>query len=187
MSHTKNIQLDGEWTLFLDRDGVINKRPMNDYVKQWSEFYFIDGVLDAIKQLSSKFKYIFIVTNQQGIGKNIMTEKELSDVHNNMLKEISRHGGKIDAIYYCPDLATKPNNCRKPCLAMAEKAKAAYPELNFQKSVMVGDTMSDMKFGKNAAMTTVYVGLEEEVINPELVDFQFSSLKSFVLYLSAND
>ena len=179
--------LDDSWSLFLDRDGVINERPKNNYVKNWSEFYFIDGVLDAIKLFSNKFKHIFIITNQQGIGKKIMSEESLVEIHQKMMEEIMSNGGRIDAVYHCPDLATKPVNCRKPGLFMANKAKDQYPDIDFQKSVMVGDTTSDMKFGKNAGMITVFVGDDQEIVNPELIDLRFNSLKEFAFNLSAND
>ena len=181
------LNINNSWSLFLDRDGVINERPKNDYVKNWSEFYFIDGVLDAIKLFSNKFKYIFIVTNQQGIGKRIMSEEDLAIVHQKMNEEIKRHGGRIDAIYHCPDLATKALNCRKPGLFMANKSKDQYPDLNFSKSIMVGDTNSDMKFGRNAGMTTVFVGNDQEIVNSELINLRFNSLADIAFHLSAND
>lgn len=181
------LSFNDSWSLFLDRDGVINERPKNDYVKRWSDFYFIDGVLDAIKLFSDKFKHIFIITNQQGIGKNLMTEENLVEVHQKMREEIIKNGGKIDAVYHCPDLATKPVNCRKPGLYMANKAKDQFRGIDFQKSIMVGDTNSDMKFGKNAGMTTVFVGDDQEFVNSELIDLRFSSLSEFAFNLSAND
>ncbi|HWB62438.1 MAG TPA: hypothetical protein VG603_02930, partial [Chitinophagales bacterium] len=60
------LNIDKNWTLFLDRDGVINLLYPNDYVKKWDEFYFLEGVLDALKKLSGIFRRIIIVTNQQG-------------------------------------------------------------------------------------------------------------------------
>ncbi len=95
--NSKNFNTEG-WSLFLDRDGVINKRLVGDYVKKTEEFVFLDGVLEAIATLSTKFNRIFIVTNQQGIGKGLMTEKDLKQVHDSMEKEIVEHAGKIDRI-----------------------------------------------------------------------------------------
>lgn len=181
------LSFNNSWSLFLDRDGVINKRPVNDYVKSWSDFYFIEGVLDAIKLFSNKFKHIFIITNQQGIGKNIMSEENLVDIHKKMMEEIMGNDGRIDGVYHCPDLATKPVNCRKPGLYMANQAKDQYPDIDFQESIMVGDTNSDMKFGKNAGMTTVFVGGDQEIVNSELIDLRFNSLTEFAFNLSAND
>ena len=74
-------KIDKSWTLFLDRDGVINKKLENDYVKTIDEFEFLPQVLEAIKQFSSHFQKIVIVTNQQGISKKLMTENDLEKVH----------------------------------------------------------------------------------------------------------
>ena len=114
----KNI--DKSWTLFLDRDGVINVRPVNDYVKTWDEFIFLPGVLSAFKVFSGIFDRILIVTNQQGIAKNLMTPRDLYVIHQNMMKEIIANGGRLDGIYYCPDMYNKPHHCRKPGIRMAK-------------------------------------------------------------------
>ena len=173
--------------LFLDRDGVINYRPPNDYVKKWEEFEFLPGVLKALKILSVRFPKIILITNQQGIGKNLMTHESLHIIHQKMLDEIKANGGRIDGIYYCPDLATKPHTCRKPGIKMAEMAKNDFPEIDFKNSLMVGDTASDMTFGRNAGMKTILVGSQNEVIKKDLVDYNFRSLFDFAKSVSAND
>src|SRR5688572_23731927 len=89
-------------TLFLDRDGVINERIPGDYVKNWDEFIFLDGVLEALNILARKFNRIVVVTNQQGIAKGLMTEEDLNKVHQRMVLEIQESGGKIDKVYFCP-------------------------------------------------------------------------------------
>ncbi len=151
----KNI--DNTWTLFLDRDGVINKRIFGGYVTNPSEFEFIPGVLESIKYFSTIFNRIIIVTNQQGVGKGIMTESQLIDLHKYMVNEITNAGGKADAVYYCTKLATAPKNCRKPNINMAQKAFNRFPEIVASKSIMVGDSQSDIEFGNNAGMKTIFV------------------------------
>jgi D-glycero-D-manno-heptose 1,7-bisphosphate phosphatase len=84
------------WALFLDRDGVINDKLENDYVKDWSEFRFQTGVLNAIADLSCIFSRIFIVTNQRGVGLGLMTEKSLHEIHEKMISEIKNASGRID-------------------------------------------------------------------------------------------
>ena len=93
-------------TLFLDRDGVINEK-IDGYVKTYLEFKFIDGVLESLKYLSEYFEKIIIVTNQQGIGKKLMTSDDLDNTYNSMVNEINLSGGRIDKIYYCPCLNSK--------------------------------------------------------------------------------
>ncbi len=181
------IKIDTSWTLFLDRDGVINRRPPNDYVKDWAEFQFLPGVLDALPLLSKRFRYIVVVTNQQGIGKKLMTAEDLEDIHDQMIKEVKSAGGHLDAIYFCPDLVTKAANCRKPGLTMARTAQKEFPGINFEKSIMVGDTVTDMQFGKAAGMITVLVGNPDENMPSGIVDLRFESLFEFAKSLAAND
>ena len=64
-----SFKIDKTWTLFLDRDGVINVKRDNDYVKNWEEFVFINGSIKAISRLTKVFGRIIIVTNQRGVGK----------------------------------------------------------------------------------------------------------------------
>ena len=69
----QDLKIDRGWTLFLDRDGVINRRIVDDYVKSWDQFKFLPGVPDAIKRLAGVFGRIIVVSNQQGIGIGLMT------------------------------------------------------------------------------------------------------------------
>ena len=130
-------------TLFLDRDGVINSK-IDGYVQYFSEFNFIDGVLESISDLTDYFDRIIIVTNQQGIGKQLMTEKELIELHSEMVKEIEKNGGKIDKIYYCPHLASLECHCRKPEPGMLKKAKQDFEEIMFENSILLGDSDTDL-------------------------------------------
>jgi histidinol-phosphate phosphatase family protein len=154
-------QFDKNWSLFLDRDGVINQRPGNDYVRKWSDFQFMPGVLPAIKKLSEVFGKIFIVTNQQGIGKGFYTELILQTIHQNMLQEIERAGGRVNAIYFSPHLVSENALCRKPAPGMAYSAKKDFPDVDFSKSVMVGDTASDMEFAANLGMYKIFIDNED--------------------------
>ncbi|WP_029904126.1 HAD-IIIA family hydrolase [Prevotella sp. 10(H)] len=143
--------------LFLDRDGVINQERPDDYVKNISEFVFEKGALEAIAILSAKFDYIFIITNQRGIGRKIMSELDLAKIHGYMLAEIGKAGGRIDNIYYCTDLNSESIN-RKPNVGMAFQAQHDYPAIDFTRSVMVGNSKSDIEFGNKLNMYTVLVG-----------------------------
>jgi D-glycero-D-manno-heptose 1,7-bisphosphate phosphatase len=148
--------IDKEWTLFLDRDGVINYEKPGDYIYHWNEFIFYQGAREAIASFSERFGRIIIATNQRGIGKGLMTEKDLADMHREMIKEIEASGGRIDGIYYCSSL-NDADPCRKPNPGMAFQAKKDFPQIDFTKSIMVGNTISDMHFGRNAGMYTVFL------------------------------
>ncbi len=177
-----NWKITEEWTLFLDRDGTINRRLMDDYVKSYHDFEFLPGVLEALPVFNQIFDLSIIVTNQQGVGKKLMTEKELRQIHVKMLEEITLSGAYIDEIYYCPNLASEEPECRKPNIGMALQALGDFPKIKFKKSVMVGDTISDMQFGKNLGMKTVLVNHMQKKLSDEigsLVDLKLDDLATF--------
>jgi len=173
----KDLNINKSWTLFLDRDGVINKKLDNDYVKHWIEFEFIEGVFDALKKVDSIFGKIVIVTNQQGIGKQLYRVEDLELIHKNMIYEINYLGGRIDKAYFSPHLSSENHPTRKPNIGMATQAQKDFPEIDFSKSIIVGDSISDMEFGRNAGMKTVFIS--EIKKNDDKIDFQFTSLIEF--------
>ena len=175
-------QIDSSWTLFLDRDGVINRRIPGQYVEDWSSFEFLPGTREAIARFSKIFGHIVVVTNQQGIGKGLMTTTQLEQIHQQMLSAIQDAGGRIDAVYFCPDLSIHNPPCRKPNTGMGHQAKADFPTINFSKSVMVGDSASDIAFGRRLGMQLVLIeGKGEEVSGSDYLTF--SGLKAFADYL----
>ncbi|HHH52783.1 MAG TPA: HAD-IIIA family hydrolase, partial [Bacteroidetes bacterium] len=162
LNKEKLFSLDSTWTIFLDRDGVINHRRPGSYVKNIEDFRFTSGAKEAMKKLSKHFKRIIVVTNQQGLGKGLMSLDELKKVNKFMLEEVEKSGGRIDGIYFCSQLATDKSNCRKPDPALAYQAKRDFPEIEFQKSIIFGDSISDIQFGKNLGMRTVLIPTKEE-------------------------
>ncbi len=177
----KSLNIDKSWTLFLDRDGVINKKLDNDYVKHWMDFEFLDGVHDAMKILSGKFGHIVVVTNQQGIGKGLYRTEDLELIHKNMLYEIDYLGGRIDKVYFSPYLDELKHPTRKPGTGMGLAAKQDFPAIDFTKSIIVGDSITDMEFGRALGMKTVFI--TEEKRNDGKIDFNFPSLVEFALNL----
>jgi D-glycero-D-manno-heptose 1,7-bisphosphate phosphatase len=167
-------------TLFLDRDGVINNEIKGGYVLNWDMFQFADGVLEALPILAEKFGHIVIVTNQRCIGRGLLTVEGLNAIHAKMLESITANGGRIDNIYFCPDIDSN-SPCRKPNNGMAMQAKADFPDIDFTQSVMVGNTLSDMNFGKNLGMTTVFIPSTQphHPIPHPLMDHRHNSLLDF--------
>jgi histidinol-phosphate phosphatase family protein len=149
--------VNNEWTLFLDRDGVINVRIPDDYVKSPEEFEFIEGIPESIAQFNKIFGHVFVVTNQQGIGKGIMSERNLSEVHDYMQENLKKKDAEITRYYFAPQLKSENSEMRKPNSGMALKAQCDFPAVNFEKSIMVGDSDSDIEFGKRLGMKTVKV------------------------------
>jgi histidinol-phosphate phosphatase family protein len=122
-----------------------------------------------------------VVTNQQGIGKRLYRVEDLELIHKNMLYEVAFYGGRIDKVYFSPYLKTEHHPTRKPSIGMALKAKEEFPKIQFEKSIIVGDSMSDMEFGRTAGMKTVFIS-EKNNQSPQ-IDFCFSSLNEFVIAL----
>lgn len=160
-------KIDKSWTLFLDRDGVINHETVGLYITKWEDFIFYDGVLDALRFFKEKFGRIIIITNQRGVTKGLMTEHDLNGIHMNMLKAVDEKGGHIHKIYYCIDKNDDSPN-RKPNPGMGWMAKNDFPEIDFSKSIMIGNTMGDMKFGKNIGAFTIFIPSNRPA--PELPD-----------------
>lgn len=172
-----NWKIDSSWTLFLDRDGVINHRIMGGYVTKIDEFQFLDGVLDAFEKFNRVFRHVFIVTNQQGIAKKQMEESNLLEIHRYMEDEVLKVNGKITKCYYAPELKSDIHSTRKPKPFMALKANEEFDGVDFSKSIMIGDTDSDILFGKNLGMKTIRIKTVEP-IGVE-ADFTCLSLKEF--------
>lgn len=171
-------------TLFLDRDGVINRRMPGDYVKHPDEFIPETGMPEALRLLAACFARIVVVTNQSGIGKGLMDERDLDRVHEKMLDIIQSAGGRIDRIYFCPHRPDAGCNCRKPAAGMALQAKADFPDIDFSGSWIVGDSVADMALGQALGMKTVLItGKEEETAQlAEMnIDYRFGSLLAFAV------
>lgn len=152
----RDINISGYDTLLLDRDGVINRLRPNDYVKCWEEFEFLPDVLETLSKWSKQVKHIFIVTNQRGVGKGMMTESDLTDIHKRMCDEIQKHGGRIDEIYYCTAL-TEADRRRKPGIGMFEDILHDYPDTEHSHCLMIGDSDSDMKFAENCGIKGIKI------------------------------
>ena len=180
MSSPDLKKINKDWTLFLDRDGVINHEKEIDYILNWEEFKFYDHVLEAIAICAKKFGLIVVVTNQKGVGKNLMSEDDLLNIHQELKNEVLKAGGRIDQIYFCSSIENE-HFSRKPNPGMAYEAKREFPGIEFNKSIMVGNKPSDMLFGRNAGMYTVYLTTTHpnqefphtdiDIVFPTLMDF----------------
>jgi len=149
--------------LFLDRDGVLNERIEGDYVRNAGMWKWMDGAREALGRAAKRYARIFIVSNQQGVGKGLFTDEDLANVHQHMLRDIAESGGRIDKIYICTDLASNNSPNRKPETGMAMQAKHDFPEVDFRQSIMVGDSESDMAFGYRCGMRCVYLSNGKDI------------------------
>jgi D-glycero-D-manno-heptose 1,7-bisphosphate phosphatase len=151
-------------TVFLDRDGVINRKPPEgDYVKSWEEFEFLPKAPEALRLLKEAGMRLIIVTNQRGIARGLMTERDLEEIHKHMLAELARFQASIDAIYYCPH-EEGVCDCRKPRVGLFRQAQQDFPDIDFANSAIIGDSLKDMEAGTRLGFLTIFIadGTEKE-------------------------
>lgn len=162
--------------VFLDRDGVINEvlTERVKFVNKPSDLYFLPGVPKAIKKLNHYFDYIFVVTNQGGVGLGFMKEVQLIKIHDYMVKELEKEGAIIHEVAFCPHKPKSGCACRKPNSKMIIDLARKYG-IELSKSYMVGDTDTDIQAGKKAGTKTVYLGISDP-----LADAIFSNLPAAV-------
>ncbi|MFN6375136.1 MAG: HAD-IIIA family hydrolase [Chitinophagia bacterium] len=176
--------IDHTWSVFIDRDGVINEQKEGGYILNWEEFRFLPDVKNALEILSNKFDRIVVISNQRGVGKGLMSEASLNDIHQKMKDEVVLANGRIDEIFYC----TSIENChpdRKPNPGMAYRAKKSFPEINFSKTIMIGNKLSDMYFAQHAGVYAIFLSTTNpEVAFPHpIIDDRYASLFDFAKQL----
>lgn len=142
-------------TVFLDRDGVIN-RLRSDYVTSWDMFEFLPRAKEAIRMLNAAGKRVVVVTNQRAIARGLLSVPELISIHDNMRAELAAVGATIDAVYYCPH-DKGVCKCRKPQVGMFLQAQREFPEINFRQSVVIGDSETDMQAGRRLGCSLILV------------------------------
>jgi D-glycero-D-manno-heptose 1,7-bisphosphate phosphatase len=134
--------------IFLDRDGVIN-RDSPDYVKNWNEFRFLPGSLEALNLLTQKRCRLIIVTNQSVVNRGMVPLDVLTDTHDHLRRAVERTGGRIEDIFFCPHRPDENCTCRKPKPGMILQARDRYG-IDLADSIMVGDSAKDIECGINA-------------------------------------
>lgn len=130
--------------IFLDRDGVINRQIKNGYVTRWEEFAFAPGIWDALARLAQCGFPMVVVSNQQGVGKRLITPAVLEYITTNFAVQLRQAGVPIAAVYYCPHLAIEHCDCRKPKPGLLIHA-AADLNLDLKRSILIGDSPTDME------------------------------------------
>lgn len=157
----------------MDRDGVINE-VLTDRVKfvnKPHELHFLPGVPEAIKKLNAYFDYIFVVTNQGGVGLGFMKESQLNEIHDHMIAELKKTGATIHDVAYCPHKPKAGCACRKPNSKLIVDLSKKYT-IDLPKSYMVGDTDTDIIAGKKAGTKSVFLGKHDplaDAVFPDLI------------------
>ena len=140
-------------TVFLDRDGVLNKRIVDGYVTHPDELEVLPGVYEALYQIAQKGYRMAVVTNQQGIGKQLMTTADLEKVHEKLKKELD---GLLTEFYVCPHLKDLGCVCRKPKPGLLDAAHAQEP-VEWKASFLIGDSDTDILAGNARDVFTIKV------------------------------
>jgi D-glycero-D-manno-heptose 1,7-bisphosphate phosphatase len=177
----KLARVDSGWTLFLDRDGVINERVFGAYILKYEDFQFKKGVLESSKELFAKFSRVIVVTNQQCVSKGLISMDSLNLIHQKMVQDFHDAGARIDHVYAAIERKDEVPFMRKPNSKMAELAQKEFPEIDFQKSIMVGDTDGDLNFGKKLGMKTVLIRSEEMI--SEQADLELDHLGDLIEFI----
>jgi D,D-heptose 1,7-bisphosphate phosphatase len=141
--------------IFLDRDGIINIE-RKDYVKSVKEFVLIEGIFDVIKSIKDKGYLVIIITNQSAINRKIINKNDLEKIHNFLFKQAEKQNIIIDGIYFCPHTPNENCKCRKPKPGMILKAAQEF-QIDLEKSVMVGDSETDIEAAQRAGCRGVLV------------------------------
>ena len=151
-------------TVILDRDGVLNEKPPRAYyVRQWDEFTWVPGAREALRLFSDAGYRVIIVSNQAGIGRGIMTEADLSQIHERMRTEAEQAGGRIDAIFHCPHDWNDGCECRKPSPGLLFQAQRAL-NLDLTRTPFFGDDERDADAAERAGCPFVCVSEKEPLI-----------------------
>ncbi|HEV3255517.1 MAG TPA: HAD-IIIA family hydrolase [Gemmataceae bacterium] len=144
-------------TVFLDRDGVINrKRPDPEYVTRWEEFEFLPGAKEAVGLLKRAGLRVVVITNQRGISLGRMTEAALQNIHRRMQEQLAARGQAADAVFYCPH-DDGQCTCRKPQAGLFWQARRQFPDIDFADSVVIGDALSDLEPGARLGCRTFLI------------------------------
>ena len=173
-----------DWCLFLDRDGVMNRQIVDDYVRRWREFEWLPRAPLALKKLRAWAPHLVVVTNQQGIGKGLMSADDVATIHHRLRAELAVNGVWIDAFQVCPHLEPAGCTCRKPRPGLVLDWLGQHPASEPSLSIMVGDSQSDLELAHNVAATaggcsSIQIGARTN--RGAVADASFDSLWDFAV------
>jgi histidinol-phosphate phosphatase family protein len=151
-------------TVLFDRDGVLNRRPPRaEYVRRWEEFHWLPGTLEGLRLLHEAGYRVIVVTNQAGVGRGLMTEDSLAEVHSRMVADAEAAGGSIEAVYYCPHGWDDGCDCRKPAPGLLYQAQRDF-SLDLTRTVMFGDEDRDAEAAAAAGCQPIMVGPHKSLL-----------------------
>jgi len=159
------MPMPGRPAVFLDRDGVINEN-REDYVKSWDEFVFLPGVFEALRKLAENSWLVVVISNQSAINRGLVSRAIVDEINSRMMEAVERHGGRIEAVLYCPHRPDENCNCRKPRPGLLLEAARRF-NIDLSRSYLVGDALSDIAAGLSVGCQSILVltGRGKEELN----------------------
>jgi len=143
--------------IFIDRDGVINERRPGDYVLDWSQFVFVPGIREALKQLATLGLPLIVISNQAAVGKGLLDPADLEQITSDMYQALAADGTFLTAAYYCPHRSDENCPCRKPKPALLLGAADDF-NIDLSRSVFIGDSDTDEQAARAAGCAPVLFG-----------------------------
>jgi histidinol-phosphate phosphatase family protein len=145
----------GRPAIFLDRDGVINRaRP--GHVRSWSEFEFMPRSLIALREIWHRRSRVIVVTNQSVVGRGLISNRQLAQIHRCMCEAVARAGGHIEAVLACCHDPAAACGCRKPAPGLLLRAESEL-SVDLQRSVMIGDSPTDVEAARAAGCDFIQI------------------------------
>lgn len=171
--------LSGQKYIFLDRDGVVNRRPPKaEYICRPMDFVWIEGARTAIKRLNDAGYFIIMISNQAGIARGILTHDDFHAIQKRMDLDLKKINAHIDAVYYCPHGWDEGCGCRKPEPGMLYQAQKDF-SINLTECILIGDDERDIMAAHNADMRSVLVTGDytlldavDDILAGEITDFE---------------
>ena len=145
--------LDG-YTIFLDRDGTLNEDP--GFLRSASDLKLLPGVATALARLKSAGARLVVVTNQSGVGRGLLTLRDLEAIHARLEGLLEQGDAALDAIYFCPHHPDDGCRCRKPATGMVDRAVSEL-QADLRKAYVVGDHAGDIQLANAAGVKSILV------------------------------
>lgn len=157
LNHDTTPVFAGIEYVFLDRDGVINRKPPEgEYVGCWRDFHPLPGAEQAIAALNSSGRAVIVITNQRGVALGLYTEDDVRSLHGELQRHLSGFSAHIDAFYHCPHDKNECH-CRKPGTGLFRQAFRDFPEASPTNSLVIGDSISDIEAAHRLAMPSIFI------------------------------
>jgi histidinol-phosphate phosphatase family protein len=132
---------------------INRKAPPHDYIRRIGDFHFLPGAQDAIRRLNEARFLVFVVTNQRGVARGMMTLADVESIHRHMCDRLLECGAHVDEIFVCPHNEGECN-CRKPGIGLFLQAEQRF-DIDKTRSWMIGDSLSDEQAGQRYGIRTI--------------------------------